>query len=102
MPSQKRPVKRLLEEVIPKISAASTPVIIDLAIDNSERQSSNDVVTASSSMLKRHNEEVKKDRGTLSPDLTLPSRRPTLQVSGDQQTEDVRRTFIFYSPNQIM
>jgi hypothetical protein len=59
-------VKRLLDGVVmPKISAGSTPVVIDLATENSQDQSSNDMITSS-----------------------------TLQVPGGQQTDEVSRTFI--------
>ncbi len=77
MPSRKsasrrpqRPVKRrrLLDGVTPQKSkksittATTTPVLVDLVIDGgSQSQSANELVTASSSMLKRHEDEVKKD-----------------------------------------
>jgi hypothetical protein len=73
---QQRPTKRrLLDGVTPKKSKESTimttPVLVDLVTDGSQSQSLNETVTASSSMLKRHEEEVKKDQ-KLSPDPTLP------------------------------
>jgi hypothetical protein len=88
-------VKRLLDGVvISKISARSTPVVIDLATENSQGQSSNDVVTSSSLMLKRHEEAVKKSQGT-SPDPILPNRASSaLQVPGGQQTDKVTPIFI--------
>ncbi len=86
---QERPMKRrrrqLLDGVTPKKSkkssstttATTTPVLVDLATDiggagdGSQNQSANEIVTASSSLLKRHEDEVKKDKKLWSPDPTL-------------------------------
>ncbi len=71
--------RRFLDEVIPKKSKGSTattttttPAFGDLVTDGSQSQSANGTVTASSSMLKRNEEEVKNDQ-KLSLDPTLPS-----------------------------
>ncbi len=71
---QQRPVKRrrLLDRVIPKTSKKSTtaPVLVGLATDGgSQSQSANEIVTVSSSLLKRHEDEMKKNQ-KLSPDPT--------------------------------
>jgi hypothetical protein len=73
---QQGPVKRrLLDGVSSKKSKESTtiittPVLVDLVTDGSQSQSADGTVTASSSMLKRHEEEVQKDQ-KLSPNPTL-------------------------------
>jgi hypothetical protein len=72
--------RQLLDGVIPKKSKGSTatttttPAFGDLVTDGSQSQSANGTVTASSSMLKRNEEEVKKDQ-KLSLDPTLPSQQ---------------------------
>ena len=84
-----RPMKRrLLDGVTPTKSkkptttttttATTTPVLVDLVIDgDSQSQSANELVTASSSMLKRHEDVVKKgDQKLLSPDPTLSRQQP--------------------------
>jgi hypothetical protein len=83
--------RRLLDGLIPKKSAIqSTPVMIDLLSDSSQSQSVNKTVTTSSSMLKVHEEEVKKDPKS-SPDPTLPSRQQQ-----QQHCLQVRRSLLFH------
>ncbi len=98
---QQRPVerRRLLDGVIPKKSkkslktATSIPMLVDLATDGgSQSQSANELVTASSSMLKRHEGEVKKDQ-KLSPDPTLSRQQPMAERQQEQQLLDVRDYF---------
>ncbi len=48
---------------------------LTLVTNDSQSQSTNDIVTASPSMLKRHEDEVKKDQ-KLSPDPTLSRQQP--------------------------
>jgi hypothetical protein len=96
---QQRSVKRrrLLDEVTPTKSKKSTttitPVLVDLVIDGSQSQSANEIVTASSYMLKRHEDEVKKDK-KLSPDPTLSRQQPMReQRQQEQELLNVRNCF---------
>ncbi len=88
---RKRPVKRLLDEVAPNKSTESKLVVIDLVSDSSQKQTPTSAsVTDSSSMLKRHEEEVKKGEGTVSPDPSLLGAQPALQQLQGQQHLQVR------------
>ncbi len=97
---QQRPVKRrLLDEVTPrtlKDPTITTHVLVDLVTDGSQSQSANGTVTASSSMLKRLEDEVEKDQ-KLSPDPTLPSQQQLIsERQQEQQLLDVRDRFLFH------
>jgi hypothetical protein len=83
--------RRLLDGVTQKKSKKSTtvPVLVDLVTDGSQSQSANEIVTASSSMLKRHEDEVKKDK-KLSPDPTLSRQQLMAERQQEQQLLDVR------------
>jgi hypothetical protein len=76
--------RRLLDGVTPKKSkeptTTTTPVLVDLVTDSSQSQSANEAVTASSSMPKRYEKEVKKDQ-KLSPDPTLSSQQRQQSIS---------------------
>ena len=64
--------RRLFDETTPKKSKESTittPVLLDHITDGTQSQSAIETITASSSMLKRNEQEVQKDP-KLSPDLT--------------------------------
>jgi hypothetical protein len=95
---RKRPVKRLLDDILPKRSPQSKVVVrqlVDYDDDDDDnrtpRQSFNEVISPSSSTLKRVEEKVTKDKGA-SPDPTLPSQPSSTRVehSQQQQSEKVR------------
>jgi hypothetical protein len=98
---RKLPVKRLLDEVLPKKSPESkVAVVIDRASDNLQRPTSSKTVSSSSSMLKKHVErKVKKDQGTSSsPDrLTLLNEQaPSLKRQEEQKIQKVRYFSVCY------
>ncbi len=73
--------------------ATTTHVLVDLVTNGgSQSQSTNEIVTASSSMLKRHEDEVKKDK-KLSPDPTLSRQQPMAERQQEQQLLNVRDYF---------
>ncbi len=101
---QQRPTKRrLLDGVSPRKSSKestimTTPVLVDLVTDDLQSQSADGAVTASSSMLKRHGEDVKKDQKLLSPDPTLPSQQqqqPIIERQQEQHLLEVRDVCFF-------
>ena len=90
-PTRKRPVKRLLDELLPAKKAKIVTRQLD-SDEDSAGESSNVVASCSSSVLKRY-EEVKNNQGT-SPDPTLLTVPSTTQVELSQQSVQVRLFFI--------
>lgn len=94
--------RRLFDETTPKKSKESTittPVLLDLIIDGTQSQSAIETITASSSMLKRNEQEVQNDPKR-SPDLTLSQQQQQQRSINEQQQEQhllkVRDDFLFH------
>jgi dipeptidase len=82
--------RRLFNEITPKKSKESTittPVLLDLIINGPQSQSATETITASSSMLKRNEQDVKNDPKR-SPDLSLSHQQQQQRPIDEQQQQE--------------